>query len=71
MITWVDLPSDIRRVIIYMGNDMRAREFLEHKELFKNCLFHIKYNVRMQQRFMGWVRYWLKVEGLSHDYYYN
>ena len=70
MATWVDLPSDVRRVIIYMGKEMCAQELLKHKETFDNCLFHIKHNVHMQKKFMGWIRYWLRAENISHHYYY-
>lgn len=70
MITWVDLPSDIRRIIIYMGNDICSQELIHHKELFSTCLFHIKNNVSMQKKFMGWVRYWLRSENISSQYYY-
>jgi len=41
MSTWSSLPSEIRKLIIEMGKEIRNQEFIEHKQMFQACLFEI------------------------------
>lgn len=68
MSTWVDLPPDLRRIIISMGNGIHAHEFYHHKQLFDRCLFDIKHRLDVKKDLTGWARYWLISESIYHHY---
>jgi len=64
MITWTDLPEDIRRIIISMGNEICAHELYNHKKEFDHCLFDIRHNVYTPNKTVS-VRYWIRSENIS------
>jgi len=43
MSTWTSLPSEIRKLIIEMGKEIRHQEFVKHKQLFQNCMIQLAF----------------------------
>jgi len=68
MSTWVDLPPDLMRIIISMGNGLYTHEFYQHKQLFDQCLFDIKHRLYGKKNITEWARYWLISESIYRHY---
>jgi len=69
MTNWSNLPTDLRRLIIYMGNDICTHELILHRELFESCLLEIKeYKKEMLEIIYNYnnIRYWIRWENPTH-----
>ena len=69
MTTWTDLPSEIRKIVIYMGKEICTHELLEHVKLFRYCLYDIKQHSCVKNRVIRVIRYWLRSENTSRINY--
>ena len=73
MTNWYNLPTDLRRLIIYMGNDICSRELILHRQLFEPCLLEIKKDKKemLEILYNYNIRYWIRWENPTPCYHHS